>query len=285
MSYPFLENVINAIFGTDLTTTIFPLFGIFVGLSFFTVHYLTVKRLTRNGYSDTDCKYIESTIYLCAFFGLVGAKLFHAVEYLDHSFWAQVFSRGGFSIYGGLILGLIVGLVRLYQQRLNIPALLDIIAPYLLLGYAIGRVGCQISGDGDWGVMSNLDLKPAWIPDILWAQTYIGNILGETIAAPGVYPTPIYETVLALLGFITLLSLRERFSPSSGLLFSLFLILTGLFRFSIEQIRVNLKYDIQGLSFSQAELISMTLVAIGITGVVIVYIRCIHPLGFAQSNL
>jgi len=77
----------------------------------------------------------------------------------------------------------------------------DAVAPALMLGYAVGRLGCQISGDGDWGIPADMALKPGWLPAWLWAQTYANNIFGAAIAPPGVYPTPIYETLLSLAAF------------------------------------------------------------------------------------
>jgi phosphatidylglycerol:prolipoprotein diacylglycerol transferase len=103
----------------------------------------------------------------------------------------------------------------------------------------IGRIGCQISGDGDWGIAANMALKPDWLPSWLWAQTYDNNIYGELIAAPGVYPTPIYETAMALLCFALLWPCGAIHSRI-GWLFSLYLLLAGAERLLIEQIRVNL---------------------------------------------
>jgi phosphatidylglycerol:prolipoprotein diacylglycerol transferase len=88
----------------------------------------------------------------------------------------------------------------------------------------IGRIGCQISGDGDWGIAANMALKPDWLPSWLWAQTYDNNIYGELIAAPGVYPTPIYETAMALLCFALLWPCGAIHSRI-GWLFSLYLLL------------------------------------------------------------
>lgn len=87
--------------------------------------------------------------------------------------------------------------------------MLDALAPSLILGYGIGRLGCQVAGDGDWGISANMALKPGWLPDWFWAQTYEGNILGVTIADPGVYPTPIYEAMTALGIFVLLWLIKK----------------------------------------------------------------------------
>jgi len=145
--------------------------------------------------------------------------------------------------------------------------MLDSVAPALLLGYAVGRLGCQVSGDGDWGVAANLALKPEWLPTWLWAQTYQGNILGEVIPPPGVYPTPIYESMAAFLMFSILqrVAIRPR---SVGCIFALYLLCTGFERLLIEKIRVNPRLDFLGFTFTQAELISVCLIVLG-TGMLI----------------
>jgi phosphatidylglycerol:prolipoprotein diacylglycerol transferase len=200
--------------------------------------------------------------------GVIGSRVFHILEHLDEfrlDPWSMIFSRSGMSIYGGLIFGAGAGLLLLRRWRIRVRPFMDAIAPALMLGYAIGRIGCQISGDGDWGIAANMALKPAWLPGWLWAQTYDHNIAGVLIAAPGVYPAPIYETLMALACFGVLWALRRHpFQP--GWLFSLYLVLAGAERFLIEQIRVNVQFHFNGMTFTQAELISVLYMALGAAG-------------------
>jgi phosphatidylglycerol:prolipoprotein diacylglycerol transferase len=108
-------------------------------------------------------------------------------------------------------------------------------------------------------------LKPAWLPTWLWAQTYDNNIYGEVIAAPGVYPTPIYETLMAMGCFAALWALRKHpFQP--GWLFSVYLVLAGAERLLIEQIRVNVKFGFYGAQATQAEFIALVFLAAGMAG-------------------
>jgi phosphatidylglycerol:prolipoprotein diacylglycerol transferase len=147
---------------------------------------------------------IGDIVFASALAGLAGARLFHILDNTDQFLanpLAMIFSRGGFSIYGGLLAGIVVGISLLRRRGLPVAPVLDAIAPALMLGYAIGRLGCQLSGDGDWGIPADMALKPAWIPVWLWAQTYDGNILGIAIPYLGVYPTPLYESAAALLLF------------------------------------------------------------------------------------
>lgn len=200
--------------------------------------------------------------------GVVGSRVFHILEHLDEfrlDPWSMIFSRSGLSIYGGLIFGAGAGLLLLRRWRIGVRPFMDAIAPALMLGYAIGRLGCQISGDGDWGIAADMALKPAWLPAWLWAQTYDHNIAGVLIAAPGVYPTPLYETLMALACFALLWALRRHlFQP--GWLFSLYLVLAGAERFLIEQIRINVQVHFHGMTFTQAELISVIYLGLGTVG-------------------
>jgi phosphatidylglycerol:prolipoprotein diacylglycerol transferase len=143
--------------------------------------------------------------------------------------------------------------------------LLDATAPAMMIGYGIGRIGCQISGDGDWGIAANMALKPSWLPTWFWAQTYDNNIVGEVIAAPGVYPTPMYETAMALVCFAILWAVRKH-PFKMGWVFSLYLILAGVERLLIEQIRVNPVLDVAGVMGTQAQMIAVTLIVLGVVG-------------------
>jgi phosphatidylglycerol:prolipoprotein diacylglycerol transferase len=178
----------------------------------------------------------------------------------------MIFSRSGLSIFGGLIFGVLAGLVCVRRWRLPVRPLLDAVAPAMMLGYAIGRIGCQVSGDGDWGIAANMSLKPGWLPTWAWAQTYQNNVYGEVIAAPGVYPTPMYETLMGLACFALLWALRKH-PYQIGWLFSVYLALAGIERLLIEQIRVNPVFDFGGLHLTQAELIAFALIVLGLVGV------------------
>jgi phosphatidylglycerol:prolipoprotein diacylglycerol transferase len=203
--------------------------------------------------------------------GVVGARLFHILENMD-MFLADpvsmIFSRSGLSIFGGLIFGAFAGLVLLHRWQMRARPFLDAVAPAMMLGYAIGRLGCQVSGDGDWGIAANMALKPTWLPSWLWAQTYHNNIAGIMIANPGVYPTPIYETLMATGCFALLWAARKHpFQP--GWLYAFYLILAGIERLLIEQIRVNVRLHFYGVDFTQAELISLIFLSVGVVGIVV----------------
>jgi len=145
---------------------------------------------------------------------------------------------------------------------------LDAAAPAMMLGYAIGRIGCQVSGDGDWGSAANLAQKPDWLPLWTWAQTYDNNVVGAVIAAPGVYPTPMYEALMAFACFAVLWALR-RHGRAPGWLFSVYMLLAGAERLLIEQIRINPVLDFGAIHATQAEMIAALLILAGAAGAIL----------------
>lgn len=226
-----------------------------------------------------------------ALWGFIGAKLFHWLE--SPSDLIDMVRSGnvsdlvsGLTMYGGLIVAGIM-VVRYFKRNgLAVLPSMDAAAPGLMLAYGIGRLGCQISGDGDWGI-ANTAAKPGWIPQWLWSYDYPNNVnavLGPhrggyegvpitegtcfegycTHLVPSVYPTPLYETLMCLALFGVLWALRKRIKVP-GMLFSIYLIMNGVERFLIEKIRVNVPFLGE---LTQAEVISATLVLLGVAGVI-----------------
>ncbi|WP_295768698.1 prolipoprotein diacylglyceryl transferase family protein [uncultured Mucilaginibacter sp.] len=218
-----------------------------------------------------------------AIFGFAGAKLFNALENWDEFMADPVGMLIGFSgltFYGGLICGGAAVLYIANKNGVKPLTMLDIGAPGMMLAYGVGRIGCQMAGDGDWGI-PNLAAKPNWLswaPDWMWSFRYPHNVnmadhdnpiagcVGKycyELKLP-VYPTPFYECVVCILLFLFLWSIRNKIK-SPGVMFGIYLILAGVERFFVELIRVNTKYHLFGISFTQAEMISLFMVIGGIT--------------------
>jgi len=231
---------------------------------------------------------VGDIIIIAAIFGIAGAKIFSILENLD-AFWqdplGQLFSGSGLTIYGGLILAFIASYLYLLRNKIRPIYVMDAVAPALMLGYAVGRIGCQLSGDGDWGIINEL-AKPGWfiLPDWAWAYDYPHNVLNEGVTIDGcadrycrklssnVFPTPIYEVITGGLIFLVLWVLRKRV-VWSGFIFFLFAILMSTERFLVEFIRVNPRYDFLGTQLSQAQLISMGIFTAGVIGMIYWYRR------------
>ena len=237
--------------------------------------------------------------FAAAVFGILGAKLFHLlenprefVEFFQHPSFNSFIS--GLTVYGGIILGAIGVLLYARTKGVNGWHLSDAAAPGMILGYGIGRIGCQVSGDGDWGI-ANTAPKPgwlSWLPDWMWAYDYPNNVnydvnypqyLGQlndtnvlpitdpivpcfdgycTHLDPMVFPTPVYETIMATGIFIFLWMIRKRLTVP-GLMFASYLMLNGIERFFIEKIRVNNKFDLLGIQATQAEVIAVLFFLVG----------------------
>ncbi len=200
--------------------------------------------------------------------GIIGAKIFHILEnwgdfVVDPQ--GMIFSQGGLTFYGGLIFAAVGIIWYIRKHGVRLPLFVDAILPTVMLAYGIGRMGCHLAGDGDWGIPANPDLQPGFLPDWLWGETYPNNILGETLPESGVYPTSIYEFVMAAILFGVLWSLRNH-PFKAGWLASLSILFFGVERLLIEQIRVNNVFDVLGMEVTQAEMISVIMILVGIAG-------------------
>jgi prolipoprotein diacylglyceryl transferase len=215
--------------------------------------------------------------------GILGAKLFHNLENPAEFFADPIgalFSFSGLTFYGGLIVAAILIIRYGRKKGINAWHLCDAAAPALMISYGVGRLGCQLSGDGDWGIV-NTAPKPGWmggLPDWMWSFKFPHNVNNEGVPIPGcvgrwchelpepVFPTSFYEFLMAVVLFATLWSIRKRISIP-GLLFSIYLIMNGAERFLIEQIRVNSLYTIGSFQVTQAQIISSLLIITGFVGV------------------
>jgi phosphatidylglycerol:prolipoprotein diacylglycerol transferase len=215
---------------------------------------------------------------LALVFGLLGAKLFDIFE--NWSDFLQrpsdyLLSPAGLTMYGGLICASLAIGIYARKHKIGFLHLSDAVAPGLMLAYGIGRIGCQVAGDGDWGIASDLAMKPGFLPDWFWSYQFPHNVIEEGVPIPGcvgpycnqlpfgVYPTPLYEAIACILLAGVLWLLRKKIKKP-GQLFSIYLIFNGLERFLVEKIRVNVKMDVFGLHPTQAEVISFFLVLAGL---------------------
>jgi phosphatidylglycerol:prolipoprotein diacylglycerol transferase len=220
-------------------------FGIAFAVAFIAAGAVAARRLDELG-KPADWAY--ELILAALIGGLVGARLDFIIENyssVKDDLLGNIFSGSGLVWYGGAIGGAIgVGLWAWWRGMLS-AALLDLCAAPLALGYAIGRIGCQVSGDGDYG--------KAW--DGPWAMAYPN---GTKPIDTTVHPTPIYETLA--MGMIAYLLWRLRDRYRAGVLFCIYLMLAGAERFAIEFLRRN-EHLVLGLT--QAQLISIAMIAAG----------------------
>jgi phosphatidylglycerol:prolipoprotein diacylglycerol transferase len=212
-------------------------FGLCLGAAFLVAGWLAARRLKELG-RNVDFSY--EMVFAALIGGIVGAKLWYVAES-----GGPLFSSTGLVFYGGLIGGaLAVCAWAYYRGELDLQ-LTDAVAPTLAAAYAIGRIGCQLAGDGDYG--------KDW--DGPWAMAYPDGTVPTTTP---VHPTPIYE-ILAMGAFTVLLwRLRDRYRP--GTLLAIYLAGSGLERFLVEFVRRNLDAV---LGLTQPQLVALALMAAG----------------------
>jgi phosphatidylglycerol:prolipoprotein diacylglycerol transferase len=180
--------------------------------------------------------------------GVVGSRLDYVIQNWDDvsdDLLGNLFSGSGLVWFGGVVGGAVGVVLWAWRRGYLKLELLDVAAVPLAVGYAVGRVGCQLSGDGDYGVES----------DLPWAMAYPDGAVATT---DEVHPTPIYESVTVGLIALALWHLRGRLAP--GMVFALYLVLTGLERLFVEFIRRNDEV-VAGLTLPQ--LVSLAMMAAG----------------------
>jgi phosphatidylglycerol:prolipoprotein diacylglycerol transferase len=233
-----------------------PTFGLMVATGLLVAAYVLQADFDRRRavlYADKKTKRTETArkndegfliIGVAGFAGLVGARLYHVLESPSDFFadpWPLLFSRYGFAWFGGFLGGLFALIIL--SRRLRIPLLefLDICSPAAAVGYAIGRIGCLLSGDGDYGRATTLP----------WGMSFPNGVVPTT---ERVHPTPIYEFIIwmAIAVFLWQMGKRALEKPRpKGEIFCAYLIFTGIARFLIEIIRINPR-SFFGLSNAQA---------------------------------
>ena len=229
------------IFGLTLQT-----FGLMMGLGFVVAGICASRHIQELG-KPQDWAY--EMVFAALVGGLVGARLWWIGENWSDAkddLLGSLFSGTGLVWYGGAFGGAVAvlgvgGLAALARRS----TMLDVAAVPLAAGYAIGRIGCQLSGDGDYGI--------PW--DGPWAMAYPHGTVPTTET---VHPTPVYETLAMVLVAWWLWRHRHAWRP--GTLFAAYLVLAGLERFLVEFIRRN---DEVVLGLTQPQLISIAMMIAG----------------------
>ena len=281
----------------DLYFIKIPSFGLMVALAFLVCNFLIKKEFKKN---NLDIKIADDIIFYAILSAIIGSKVYYIIETGNYnSFFnniENIFIKiisfdifgaiselqllgSGLVFNGGFICALIFIGFYVYRKKLNFLVLLDIVAPFILLGHAIGRVGCFLVGD-DYGVPSNLPwaisfpngLPPSTIftfsengsfsyldYNVLNLKNYLVENSSSVVS---VHPTQIYEMILYFLGFLLLRKFFSQTKETLGLSSALYLIYAGLSRFVVEILRTNERYF---LDLSSAQFISIIMFIIGLS--------------------
>jgi phosphatidylglycerol:prolipoprotein diacylglycerol transferase len=242
-------------------------YGLMLGIAFLLGSYVLSLELKRKKLSPA----LGSTITIIAVvFGIAGAKLLFLLEEWE-AFMADpigmAFSPGGLTWYGGFIAAMTVLHFYLRSKKISFLKIWDCLAVALILAYGVGRIGCHLSGDGDYGTPTTLpwgtiyaqgtakpnymlqdyfqrhpDARSTWHYDSLRAIQAGMDNLGRRYTrfdeTTPLHPTPLYELILGVFGFMFLWMLRKRPFPD-GKLFMIYLMTASVFRFLIEFLRLN----------------------------------------------
>jgi len=247
-------------------------YGLMLGIGFILGSYILALEFKRK---KIDPNMASTITVLAVVFGISGAKILFLIEEWK-SFvrdpLGMAFSPGGLTWYGGFLLALAA--VSIYVKRKKVPFLKvwDGLGVALMLAYGVARLGCQFSGDGDYGFPTNLPWGTnyehgtyppsrafAIFPEI--ASKYPGGVVPDNTPC---HPTPVYEMILGVIGFAILWKLRKKDYPD-GKLFMIYLMLAATFRFAVEFLRLNPRL-LFGLS--EAQLFSIVLFVLGFAGMV-----------------
>jgi phosphatidylglycerol---prolipoprotein diacylglyceryl transferase len=248
-----------------------PTFGLMVATAMLVSFYVLRADLHRRGIAQNNSGLAEAFVAIPSLAGIIGAKLYHVLETprdLLADPFGQIFSQYGFAWFGGLLAGVAAFLWLAKRNRIPLLAMLDAGSSAAALGYGIGRIGCFLSGDGDYGIPTSLP----------WGISFPNGLVPTTAR---VHPTPIYEFLAscAIAWFLWRLGKKQlaagrpgrQLSPGTrdstingaalckepGYVFATYLVLTGAARFLVEFIRIN-PHSFLGLTDAQlASLISI----------------------------
>jgi phosphatidylglycerol:prolipoprotein diacylglycerol transferase len=220
-------------------------FGLMLGLGFVVAGLVAARSLKELG-KPVDWAY--EIVFASLVGGVVGARLWWVVENWSEArddILGSLLTGAGLVWYGGALGGAAAVLLWARRRRWLNGRMFDMTAVPLAAGYAIGRIGCQLAGDGDYGV--------AWHGP--WAMAYPNGTVPTT---EEVHPTPVYEALA--MGLVAALLWRWRHRWRPGTLFALYVVLAGAERFLVEFVRRN-EDALAGLT--QPQLLSLALMAGG----------------------
>jgi phosphatidylglycerol---prolipoprotein diacylglyceryl transferase len=222
-----------------------PTFGLMVAAAMVAAYYVLRADMARRGLAPKDSPLAEMFIAVPCLVGIVGAKLYHVLEsprQLLADPMGEILSRYGLAWFGGLIAGFAAFIWLARAKKIPLLEMLDAGSPAAALGYGIGRIGCLLAGDGDYGTPTSLP----------WGMSFPNGLVPTT---QRVHPTPIYEFIVACVIAWILWRIGARLLGTQpvirGLVFAAYLVLTGVARFLVEFIRINPR-SFFGLTNAQA---------------------------------
>jgi phosphatidylglycerol---prolipoprotein diacylglyceryl transferase len=237
----------------QIISTPFPInsFGLCVAMALLACIVLVQKNFSAQGINP---ELAERYVMVAGISGLLGARALHIIEHVNDFLkepLRMVFASAGFTFYGGFIVAGLTLVLMARRDKLQVSRVADAAGAAVAMGYAIGRLGCQLSGDGDYGIETL-----SWL-----GMSYATGVVPT---APGVlvYPTPLYESILALcVAFVVQSRAKLPYWQMPGRLFGLSLFLLAIERYVVELIRIN---PDMGYGMSEAQMISTVMFVFGL---------------------
>lgn len=252
-------------------------YGLMMALGFVGAERILAWECRRRGIS---ADYAPSIVAWGGLAGLAGARLWDVFNNLSdyaHDPLSIVFSTSGFVWYGGFIGGFVAIVLVARRHRVRVLSTLDMVAPAVLVGHAFGRMGCLLSGDGDWGLPTRMPWGMAYPRAIVgWNSETVLKLDAHGQLVPGFYPgvrvqpMPIFEAVIyvAIAAFL-LWAMRKR-RWKEGLAFCTFLVLSGAARFVVEFWRINPRVL---WALTEPQLFSIVMMAAGVAAFLLMWLR------------
>ena len=242
-------------------------YGLMLALGFIIGSYLATIEFRRRG---LDPNYASNITLIALVAGIIGSKIHYLIENFSLFIADPIdmtFSPGGLTFFGGFLLAVVAIYYYGKVKKLRFLEVADALSPSVMIAYGIARVGCHLAGDGDYGFPTTLPWgvdysKGTFPPSLILkdfchiAQQY-PNGIPDNIP---LHPTPIYEFLICGVFFFVLWRFRKTLAPN-GKLFTMYLMLAGIERFSIEFLRLNTRIF---LGLTQAQIISLIIIVAGV---------------------
>ena len=243
-------------------------YGLMMALGFLAADFVISSECKRRGLNS---EFASSLVVWAAVGGIASSRLYSVIDNFSayaHDPWSIIFSGSGFVWYGGLIGGLLSSYFVSRYYKVDFLTTADMAGPALVIGQALGRIGCLVSGDGDWGMPTTLPWGMQFPNAIVgWNGNTVLKLDNQNHLVSGFYPgvhvhpTPIYEAIVYTLIFMFLWSRRKQ-TRVPGQIFYFYLMLAGAARFLVEFLRVNPRVF---MGLSEAQLIAVVMMVLGVS--------------------
>lgn len=226
-------------------------------------------------YNKLPVNHYDSVAFWAIVAGIIGARLFFVIDHptymIHHPLQMIEINEGGLAIYGAIFGGFIGVLIMCRIYKLPTLSVIDATVLGLLLGQAIGRIGCTINGDA-WGAPTSSPFA--------FIYTNPKDLLPANLLGVPTHPYPIYDMAMNLAIFVVIWQLRKRSLPK-GMLFCWFAVLYAIGRFFITYFREE---HIWFWGLQEAQVIAVLVLIAGVIGMAILHRRGAHDDRLNEPN-